>query len=343
MPPILKPVAIHAVVGNAPHIISAAATAAPSAVRTFNGIGAPSSTTLPAGNGMYNAGTSGFVVNASLANAGSGYNVGDMLEVSGGTGTPMHITVDMVNPSGEIIDFHASQVGNYSAYPTLPAPTTDTSGSGSGAQFNLNCPQPDYYLDLTTPTGPVLWMCMTSGSNSSSVWAKISGSVSGNQVSLFAVSELFNSDYFEAVGLSISYVSGVLHVAFGEGTSIAKSRYQRVSVQSEVFDGVTITYYPPSGGSSYTLDNYRSAYDPAGNMEFQVCRPPYMTAGTLGYSFTTTLTGSTASGFLNSQCIIKAVNLPAGVGMVDGSDNQIYWEEITDHKWVRNYVQTTGD
>ena len=39
-----------------------------------------------------------------------------------------------------------------------------------------------YYVDDTTPTNPVLWRCMTAGSNSTSVWAKISGGGTVNAV-----------------------------------------------------------------------------------------------------------------------------------------------------------------
>jgi hypothetical protein len=169
---IRKDMAVHGVNGNAPYIISIAATAGPMVPRTFNGTGAPSSTTLEAGNGMYNAATSGFIVNASLVNAGNGYAVGNALSISGGTGTPLGIMVDMVNDNGAIIDFHVSQVGNYSIYPDLSAAETD--GPGAGATFNLNAPAPDYYLDVTTPSEPVLYVCTTGGSNSSSVWAQIS-------------------------------------------------------------------------------------------------------------------------------------------------------------------------
>lgn len=32
-----------------------------------------------------------------------------------------------------------------------------------------------YYVDITTPTAPVLYRCITAGDKTSSVWAKISG------------------------------------------------------------------------------------------------------------------------------------------------------------------------
>ena len=289
---------------------------------------------------MYNAAASGFVVNASLDTSGSDYNVGDVLTISGGTGTAMQITVDMVNGSGEIIDFHVSRVGNYSAYPTLPAAVTG--GAGSDAEFELNFPAPDYYIDIATPTAPILYVCMTSGSNSSSVWAKISGSTSGSSATLFAITTLSNADYFTALPLTISYVSGVLNVAFGTAVSIAKYNLMRPSVQTALFDGETITYWP-SGVSSYTSDNYRTATDSASNTEFEVAYPRFQTAATLGFSTSATLTGATAAALLRSNCVITADNFPAGVGLLDGGSNQIYWQEKDKRVWARQYIQSSGD
>ena len=175
MPPILKPIALHTIVGNAPHIDSVAATAAPGSFRQFVGTGAPSSSTLGTGNNKYNGLSSGWLINASLYATGTGYVVGDVLTVSGGTGTAAQITIDMVASAGAIVDFHISTAGNYSVYPA--AIEGVTGGTGSSAQFLINVPPPDYYLDITTPTAPVLYVCQSSGSSSSSVWSQVS---SGN-------------------------------------------------------------------------------------------------------------------------------------------------------------------
>lgn len=173
MIPISRLVAIHSIVGNAPYIISVEATAAPNPPRTFSGTGAPSATTLTTGNNMYNAVTSGFVLNASLVDGGSDYTVGEVLTIEDSCTREMEIVVDMVDASGAIIDFHLNGIGNCGSYPALPVNASGS--SGTGAEFNLNFPAPDYYIDITTPTTPVLYVCTTSGSKSTSVWAKISG------------------------------------------------------------------------------------------------------------------------------------------------------------------------
>jgi hypothetical protein len=153
-----------------------------------------------------------------------------------------------------------------------------------------------------------------------------------------AITGIYNTDYFTASLLDISYSETTLRVGLRVGYTVAKSRYQRVSVSTEFFDGETITY------SGYNNDNYRIATDSSSNSEFQVVFPRYTTLANLGFSTGSfPLTGSTAQTFMNSQCIIKAVNLPAGVGLLDDSGNQIYWEELTDRKWVRQYVQSGGD
>jgi hypothetical protein len=287
---------------------------------------------------MYNAVASGFVVNASLTNAGSGYVVGDVLTISGGTyagSGQMQITVDMVDVSGAIVDFHCSGVGSYSTYPALPAAVTG--GTGAGAVFNLNFPAPDYYLNLSTPAAPVLYICTTAGSHATSVWAQVAGGTNTN-TQFWAIATLSNTDYFIAYQLTIFYVTGVLYVALAGTASIAKKNCNRISVASALIDGETITY------SSYTSDNYRFATDPSGNTEYEALNERFVTMTTLGYNTSSfPLTGTAASGFLNSQCVTKATYFQAGVGMLDASANQVYWEEAVDRKWTRNYIQSEGD
>ena len=164
----------HAIVNNAPAIISVAADAPVLIQRTFLGTGAPSATTLGVGNGRYCGLTSGFMLAATLVAAGTGYVPGDTAVYVGGTFTQVVvITVDAVTATGAILDWHVSTVGAYSVYPANPVSVSG--GTGSGATFNLGIQPPDAYLDITTPTAPVLYVCQTAGTNSSSVWAKVSG------------------------------------------------------------------------------------------------------------------------------------------------------------------------
>jgi len=164
----------HGVVGNAPVIFSVVADLPVVGQRCFNGSGAPSASTLNYGNGKYCGLSSGWVVAASAGSSGSGYAVGDILTVSGGTfSTATAITVDAVNASGGILDFHVSTAGNYSTYPTNAVSVTG--GSGAGATFNLAFQPADTYYDYSTITSPNLWVCTVSGDNGSSTWFNLSG------------------------------------------------------------------------------------------------------------------------------------------------------------------------
>ena len=328
----LKPVALHAIVGNAPYIISASATAAPNTPRTFNGTGAPSASTLAAGNGMYNGISSGFIVDAVLAATGTGYSVGDVLKLSTGTTTTaLQLTVDAVNGSGAIVDFHVSTAGNYSVYPSAGAGVTYVTGSGgTGAEFTVTIPAPDYYIDITTLTAPVLYVCTTHGTNSASVWAEVAGGGGGSSVQYFAITTLSNADSFTAVPITITYPAGTLTISFGSAISVAKLNRMRPSIATELIDGVSISY------GSYTSDNLRSASDGT-NTEFQVVFPRYTTAATLSLSTSSPLTGSSAYSFLDSQCVVKCVALTAPVGT--GSSG-LAWEEITPRVWARQYSQS---
>jgi len=231
---ILKPVAIHSIVGNAPYIISVAATASPAPGRVFTGTGAPGSSTLNTGNGMFNGLQSGFLINASLYLPGSGYVVNDVLVLSGGTGSAMQLTVDMVTASGGIQDFHVSAVGNYSAYPG--AVEGVSGGTGSSAQFLLNVPPPDYYIDTTALSAPVLYVCTTSGTSTTSAWAKVSGGGSGGVQQFKLVSD--GGDYW-VCNTWDGTTQGTLNVNV---IKPCKLRAGSNAIGSETIRGVTYIY-----------------------------------------------------------------------------------------------------
>jgi hypothetical protein len=163
--------AVQAAVGAAPKIVALMASDGVNIPRIFVGIGAPGVSTLPAGNGCYNGCRSGWVTSAALVNAGSGMVAGQVMNGEEG----FQITVDSVGATGAIVDFHVSAIGNFSAttYPANPV------AIGPTAIFALNFPPPDWYLDFTAPTAPVLYVCATAGGNATSTWQKISGSGGG--------------------------------------------------------------------------------------------------------------------------------------------------------------------
>jgi hypothetical protein len=323
---IVKFQATHAVIANAPAVINVAADDPLLVQRLFNGSGAPTSSTLVAGNGRYCAATSGFVMAASLVAAGTGYVVGDILYCVVGAGTASQvarITVDAVL-AGVITDYHVSTVGIYSVYSANPVTTTNSTGSGTGATFNLALQPADFYFDSTAKA---LYACTTAGSNSTSVWSQIGGG--GAQ--MYAITTLSNADYFVAVPISVTFPSGVLTLAFGTAVNVAKYNRQRVSVASELIDGITVNY------SSYTGDNTRTANDGT-NTEYEVCYPRYVTMATLGFSsyLTTPPTGSTAYTFLTSQCVIKVVSMPTGMVV---SSVPVVLEESVPRVWARRFIQ----
>lgn len=168
---------VHTIIGGAPRIASLLASDGGIPLpRIFTGIGAPSATTLPPGNGKYNGLNSGYLTNVRINTAGANYVVGDILTLStgsGGSGTPAQITVDAVTAAGGLLDYHVSTVGAYTTYP--PTTLGVTGGSGTGAIFTLNFPAPDNYLDYTTLTAPVPYVCGTAGTNSTAVWTQVGG------------------------------------------------------------------------------------------------------------------------------------------------------------------------
>ncbi|HEV2319936.1 MAG TPA: DUF6531 domain-containing protein [Verrucomicrobiae bacterium] len=74
----------------------------------------------------------------SVNSAGSHYLVGDVLNVTGGTFTVQaQIQIVATNTSGAVTGCKLLSGGQYSAFPASPAGSTNTTGAGSGAKFNL--------------------------------------------------------------------------------------------------------------------------------------------------------------------------------------------------------------
>ena len=79
---------------------------------------------------------------ATVATAGTGYVVGDILTLDGGTASvPVEITVTTLGGGGSITGFEVSNTGNYSVTPTNNVATT-TTGVGVGATFTATWVQP---------------------------------------------------------------------------------------------------------------------------------------------------------------------------------------------------------
>ena len=74
---------------------------------------------------------------ATPTSPGTGYAVGDILTVTGGTSTaPAQLQVTSVGAGGAITSVMAIQAGSYTVNPTNPVSVT-TTGAGTGAAFNL--------------------------------------------------------------------------------------------------------------------------------------------------------------------------------------------------------------
>jgi hypothetical protein len=76
-------------------------------------------------------------ITASLWNTGSGYQPGDLLQISGGAGTSSAtISVLSTTSTGQIVTYTLTNGGSYSALPALT--NLVNNGTGTGATFNLS-------------------------------------------------------------------------------------------------------------------------------------------------------------------------------------------------------------
>ena len=94
-------------------------TIAISAPTTVGGVQATASANLSIGFGW------------TIVNAGTGYNIGDVLTIVGGTGTVATYGVSTIGALGAVTSIARFGIGSYSALPPSPSSTT-TNGSGTG-------------------------------------------------------------------------------------------------------------------------------------------------------------------------------------------------------------------
>ena len=76
-------------------------------------------------------------IGLSINDGGSGYNVGDVITITGGTGTPANATVATVN-SGAVTSLTLGQAGDYTVLPSTTACATTTNGSGVNLTVDIN-------------------------------------------------------------------------------------------------------------------------------------------------------------------------------------------------------------
>lgn len=128
------------------------------------------------------------VLVATLSAAGTGYVVGDVLTISGGTfNSPCTLTVSAIGASGAITGINLTTTGDYtSTTPTNPASVTG--GHGSAATFTLNFGITK--VVVVNPgggyiTSPILNISGGAGTGAS-LTANLSSSTSGTSIATYA-------------------------------------------------------------------------------------------------------------------------------------------------------------
>lgn len=199
-----------------------------------NGVGytdQPTVQIVPLGSGA-TAGTISYqAVGISINNSGTNYHLGDVISVSGGTGTSASATITAVNSSGSITSISLNNPGNYTVLPTLTgAPTSVLPGGGTGATVNLTMGIKSIAL-TSGGTGfvapPRVSINDPSGQN-----AVATANLTGGTISSITMNDP-----------GYGYV-GVSSVTFDSGSNAAAvASLQATSVQSCILD---------NGGSGYT-------------------------------------------------------------------------------------------
>ena len=205
-----------------------------SIANTTNGAGytdLPTAQIVSQGSGATAGAVTYQIVGIAISNAGVNYHLGDVLTVSGGTGTSVTAVITEVNTSGAIQSISLSNSGSYTVLPSLVGASTSVlPGGGSGATVNLTAGIKSIAVSLggtgyTAP--PRITIIDPSGINAVATASVIGGSVSSITIQ--------NAGY--------GYV-GVTGIAFSSGAGAQAI----VALQPTSVNSVSII----SGGTNYT-------------------------------------------------------------------------------------------
>lgn len=187
---------------------------------------------VPKGQGAIAGDVSYMVVGMSINNPGSDYHVGDIISVSGGTGTAATATIREVNGAGAITNISLSNPGDYSSLPSLTGASTSVMpGGGSGATVNLTIGIKD--IEITNGGTGYIAPPQVIVTDPSGVGAVITTNIIGGSVTSVNV---VNSGY--------GYV-GVTNVEFTSGSGAVA----RAGLIPTTIDSV---FLATNGGNTYT-------------------------------------------------------------------------------------------
>lgn len=115
------------------------------------------------------------VLSATVQAGGSGYAVGDTITLTGGTAIVQPVLTVATLTGSAVSTVTVTYDGAYTVAPTNPVSQGSTSGSGTGATFNLTLNDPlasAYKSIITNEIGGLLWQKLGSSSFVSGIMAK---------------------------------------------------------------------------------------------------------------------------------------------------------------------------
>jgi hypothetical protein len=202
------------------------------------------------------AGVASFgIISAAVNFGGSNYNVGDILALLTGAGTPATFRVTSVD-GGSVSGIAVLDGGSYTVLPDLLGSITTTTGSGGGANLNLVMG----LVSLSVGDGgqgyvnpPVVTVSGGGGSG-----ATASAQLSGGSVSSFVVTNS-GSNYDDPSTLSIDITSGsgAAAVAVLEPTSVAAINLVSPG-GSEYLNPPSVDFVVPGSGASVISVNMKT-------------------------------------------------------------------------------------
>lgn len=232
---------------------------------------------------------------------GTGYTVGNVLTIVGGTGTAATLLVTSVDGNGGILAASLASSGNYSVLP--PITCSVTGGTGSGAYVNMIWPSKGATkLTVTSVNGGVITGLSVSRPGlytvlPSNAVSLTGGTGSGATATLTWSTLGQRSRHFEA----LDYTKSIRFHIRGDGTLVWGN-----NPDIDVFVASKATLYSPDSGTTLATDAI-----------FQAPTLNVTGTGTIGSATTYSMTRSLASGSGNTTALGSFVlndNAGAGAG-----------------------------
>ena len=274
-------------------------------------------------------------ITTTLNSGGSGYAIGDTITLTGGTFSQAVVLTVATLSGSAVATFTTSVAGTYTVLPSNPVAQGSTSGSGSGATFNITAwgVRTTAYTITNAGSGYVEQPTVTFSSGTATAYAIVG---SGTIVKGLGSSTSFYTPNGEVLRLNDVASATPSYFQLESGTTSANLRIQGGTTSNTSFNLAS------KGTGSFTF----SSQGTIGNYQFQIAHTTsavnyvQVTGGATGSGVAISSQGSDTSVGLVLQA--KGASGTIGFGNASGLNNQAFRVSTGTATNTGNLILVTG-